>query len=170
MVPEIHIIVAMSVDGAIGIRGDMPWGRNLPVDLAHFKETTMGYPVIMGRKTFETLPPGGLKGRQNVVITRNEEFRPTSILVARSPQEALELTASSDRVFVIGGGEIYRQMLPKAGVLHITVVKHSWKDADTFFPPISLDEWQCVESLDVPAEGRNLFDVSFTRWERIRSH
>ena len=72
--PTLHIIVAIAEDGAIGFEGDMPWGRNLPRDLKHFKETTMGYPIVMGRKTFESLPKGALPGRLNIVISRNTAY------------------------------------------------------------------------------------------------
>ena len=84
MKSELHIIVAIADNGAIGLKGDMPWGRQLPADLRHFKETTMGYPIVMGRKTFESLPKGALPGRQNIVVTRNTVYHAEGAEVVHS--------------------------------------------------------------------------------------
>lgn len=163
----LHIIVAMSDNGAIGVKGDMPWGRSIPRDLKHFKEITLGYPVIMGRKTFESLPKGALPGRQNIVITRNKDFSAPGIELAHSLDEARALAHEAEHIFIIGGGELYRMALPVVDRLHITLVHGTWAEADTFFPPIDLDKWRCTESEYHSADDRNLFDVTFTTFERI---
>lgn len=162
---ELHIIVAMDERGAIGQEGDMPWGRNLPADLKHFKSTTMGFPIVMGRKTFESLPKGALPGRQNIVVTRNKAYEAPGADVVNSLEEALD-KAEGDQLFLIGGGQLYQQGIALADVLHITLVHHTWQEADTFFPDIDIDIWECVENEAHQADERNLFPYSFTRWVR----
>lgn len=164
---RVHVIVAMAENGAIGKDGDMPWGRNLPADLKHFKETTMGYPIVMGRKTFESLPNGVLPGRQNIIITRNQNYSVEGARVVHSLKEALATeVCESDRVFLIGGGELYRQCIDIADELHITLVHHTLEDADTFFPDIDLDIWTCDQNEYHEADERNLYPYSFTHWKR----
>ena len=165
MKSELHLIVAIADDGAIGIKGDMPWGRNLPADLRHFKETTMGHPIMMGRKTYESLPKRPLPGRTNIVVTRNSEYQAEGAAVVHSLEEALEYE-SGEKLFLIGGGELYREGIKLADVLHITLVHHTWEDADTFFPDIDLDTWQCVQNDYHEADEKNLYPYSFTRWVR----
>lgn len=164
---KLHVIVAMAENGAIGIAGDMPWKRGLPADLKHFKETTLGYPIVMGRKTFESLPKGPLPGRTNIIVTRNSDYHIDGAIVVHSLEEALSpAIAGSDRVFLIGGGELYRQCLVLADELHITLVHHTWEDADTYFPDIDIDEWVCERNDYHPADERNLYPYSFTHWVR----
>lgn len=165
MKSELHLIVAIADNGAIGLNGDMPWGRNLPADLRHFKETTMGHPIVMGRKTYESLPKRPLPGRTNVVVTRNKEYSAEGAMVVHSLEEALE-SVEGEKLFLIGGGELYHQGIELADVLHITLVHHTWKEADTFFPNIDLDVWQCVENERHEADERNKYPYSFTRWVR----
>lgn len=166
---KLHVIVAMAENGAIGKDGDMPWRKGLPADLRHFKETTMGHPIVMGRKTFESLPKGPLPGRTNIIVTHNESYSAAGAVVVHSLRDALskEIT-ESDRVFLIGGGELYRQCLEIADELHITIVHHSWEDADTFFPHIDIDMWTCDHNDYHPADERNLYPYSFTHWVRTK--
>lgn len=166
--PTLHIIVAIAEDGAIGFEGDMPWGRNLPRDLKHFKETTMGYPIVMGRKTFESLPKGALPGRLNIVISRNTAYEAQGATVVHSIDEALSVAKGVEHLFIIGGGELYRQSLPYADILHITQVHAHFEGADTFFPPIDIGEWHCVASDEHPTDDRNLYAVTFTEWHRTK--
>ena len=165
MKSQLHIIVAMADNRAIGLNGDMPWGRGLPADLKHFKETTMGYPIVMGRKTFESLPKGALPGRQNIVVTRNSHYHAEGAEVVHSLSEALE-RAESDELFLIGGGELYHQGMELADVLHITLVHHEWPEADTYFPEIDINEWECREIESHEADDRNRYPYSFTTWVR----
>lgn len=165
MSKELHIVVAVAENWAIGFQGDMPWKRNLPADLKHFKETTMGSPIIMGRKTFESLSNGALPGRQNIVVSRNQDYKAERALVVHSLQEAIE-QAEGEQIFVIGGGQLYEQAIDIANVLHITIVHHEWSDADTFFPQVDIDKWICVSNERHEADDRNLYPYSFTVWER----
>lgn len=167
MKAKLHIIVAMADNRAIGLNGDMPWGRGLPADLKHFKEITMGHPIVMGRKTFESLPKGALPGRQNIVVTRNTDYRAEGADVVHSIPEALE-RAEGEELFLIGGGELYRQGMEQADVLHVTLVHHEWAEADTFFPEIDIDVWECVANECHEADERNKYPYSFTKWVRRR--
>lgn len=127
----------------------------------------MGYPVVMGRKTFESLPKGALPGRTNVIVTRNTDYRADGAIVVHSLTEALapEVT-ESDRLFLIGGGELYRQCIELADELHITIIHHSWEDADTFFPHLDIEEWVCDRNEYHDADERNRYPYSFTHWVR----
>lgn len=131
---ELVVIAAVARDGAIGRGGDMPW--HLPADLKHFRRLTQGHPVVMGRKTWESLPPRfrPLPGRRNVVITRNAAWSDAGAEAAPSLAAALALLAGADKVFVIGGGELYAQALPLADTLELTEIDATVPDADTHFP------------------------------------
>lgn len=140
----IHIICAIDRHGAIGSRGDMLF--HLRADLRRFKALTMGCPVIMGRKTFDSLPGGALPGRRNIVITRNDSWNAPGAEHAASLDEALAM-AGDGKVFVIGGAQIYAQAMPLADVLDLTVIDAEGTAPDTFFPPIPLDEFK-LEALE----------------------
>lgn len=127
-----HLIVAIDRKGAIGRGGDQLY--YIKEDLRHFKALTMGNTIIMGRKTFEALPKGALPGRKNIVVTRNQSYSAPGAETAHSIAEAVAM--AENEAFIIGGAEIYRQGLPLADILHITVVDDETIDADTFFPPI----------------------------------
>lgn len=122
----------MADNRVIGREGTIPW--DLPVDRRRFRELTLGHPVIMGRGTFETLS-GPLAGRTNIVVTRSPSWRAEGVLVAHDLSEALSLAGDVDEAFVIGGGEIYRQALPLAQRIYLTVV-HIDVEGDTTFPAI----------------------------------
>ncbi len=130
---ELGVIAAVARHGAIGAKGTMPW--RLPADLAHFRRTTLGCPVVMGRKTWDSLAPRfrPLPGRRNIVVTRNAAWRAEGAEPAASLGEALQRLAAAPRVFVIGGGELYAQALPRADLLVLTEVDGEF-EADTFFP------------------------------------
>lgn len=171
MKASIEIIVAMDRSGAIGKGGDMPWRMDLPSDLAHFKKTTLGYPVLMGRKTFFSLPKGALPNRKNIVVTRTPHKYTSSdhLLFFSSIEEALSDCEREEKIFVIGGEEIYKQLLPKANSLHITIVEHTFEEVDTFFPEIDLNEWECKSIEHFEADDRNKYAYSFTLWKRIHN-
>lgn len=137
----IHIIAAIDRKGAIGKNGDLLF--HLRDDLRRFKAITMGNTLVMGRRTFESLPGGALPGRRNIVITRSAEFSAPGVDVAKSPEEAIAMAASGPGdTFVIGGGQIYAATLPLADVLDLTVVDREDPEADTFFPVIDLDAYR----------------------------
>ena len=130
----LHLIVAIDRDGAIGRKGDLLY--HISADLKQFKARTMGTTIIMGRRTFESLPKGALPGRRNIVVTRNKAYTAPGAEVVHSLPEALALAATNPvgEPYIIGGAEIYRQALPLADVLHLTLIDASTPDADTFFP------------------------------------
>jgi len=132
MKPQINIIAAVCSNGAIGRRGDLIF--HIPADLRRFKALTMGWPIIMGRKTFESFPKGPLPGRRNIVISRTGGYAPAGAEVYASPEEALAACADAESVYVIGGGEVYRQFMPVASRLLLTEIDAAPADADTFFP------------------------------------
>lgn len=156
--PQIAIIVAMDPEQGIGLRGDMPW--RLSADLKRFKQITMGYPLIMGRRTFESLPGGALPGRMNVVISGNEAFRPEGVHVVRSPEEALVLCRSFDTVFIIGGGQLYRHFLETADLLYITTIEHIY-EADTWFPPFDAEQYCIIAEERVDNDGKFPYPYTF---------
>ncbi len=141
---EICMIVAVTRNGAIGRGGDMIC--HLRADLRRFKSLTMGSPVVMGRRTFESLPGGALPGRRNIVITRNRNFTAPGAEAYPSLEAAIQAASGSEKIYIIGGGEIYRQALPIARTLEITHIDiPAPADADTFFPAVDPAEWQLEE-------------------------
>lgn len=126
---DLNLIVATGKNGEIGKKGDLIW--HIREDLKRFKALTLGHPVIMGRKTWESLPKRPLPGRRNIVMTRNQEFKEEGAETVNSVEEALKLTAG-DSPFVIGGAEVYKQFLPYATKIYLTEVLDSDPDADSF--------------------------------------
>ncbi|MGB3502232.1 MAG: dihydrofolate reductase [Mesorhizobium sp.] len=165
---QIVIHVAVAENGVIGRAGGMPW--KLSTDLKRFKAHTIGRPVIMGRKTFESIGRP-LPGRLNVVVTRDRDWRAEGVETIGSLDAAIELAAAraqsdgADEVSVIGGGEIYAQALPKADRLHVTHVLASL-DGDTVFPAISQEEWDVRDCEDVPAGERDSHATRFCVYEK----
>ena len=157
----ITIVAAMGRNGGIGLKGRMPW--HLPAELAHFKRTTLGKPVVMGRKTWESIGRP-LPGRQNLVVTRNKAYQAEGVQVVGSLVEAIE-AAEGTEVMVIGGGELYRQALPLASRLVLTTIDIE-PACDTWFPTWDPSEWTLVDAEQVPpGEGNELgFEVS--EWMR----
>ena len=150
------IIAAMARNRAIGLDGEMPW--HLPGELKHFKQTTMGKPIVMGRKTWESIGRA-LPGRQNIVVTRNQDYRAEGCLVARSLQSAIEL-AEGEEVMIIGGGQLYVLALPAAWRMVLTLVDCEPR-ADTWFPQWEKDEWQEISrrSQSVDVQNKLAYDV-----------
>lgn len=157
---SVTIVVARARNGAIGRGGALPW--RLPADMKHFKAVTTGTAMVMGRRTFESLP-GVLPGRRHIVITRNSDWRADGAEVARSAKEALRL-ADEEPVSVIGGAEIIAMFLPRADAVELTEV-HVEPEADTFMPPFDTEAWREVSREDHPAEGGRPA-YSFVRLER----
>lgn len=138
----IALVAVVAADGAIGRNGDLLW--HIPEDLRHFKQVTSGGAVIMGRKTWESLPKKPLPGRLNIVMTRRKDYAPDGAVVVSSLEEAVE-KAKDNEIFIIGGGEIYTKFLPWANKLILTEVALESQDADTFFPPFDRDEWEVAD-------------------------
>ncbi|MDR0995442.1 MAG: dihydrofolate reductase [Tannerella sp.] len=135
------IIVAADEQNAIGKGNALLW--HLPADLKHFKERTLGHPILMGSRTFFSFPRRPLPGRQNIVLSSQEAARfGEGVCVCPSLEEALRLCADEEEVFVIGGASVYKQALPLADRIDLTRVHHRFPDADTFFPELNPDEWE----------------------------
>lgn len=164
---KISILVAMGENRVIGIENRLPW--KLPADLKRFKELTLGHPVIMGRKTFESIGRA-LSGRTNIVITKNPDFRREECIIAKSPEEALEIakTRDTDEVFVIGGARIYEEMLSYADRLYITLVQGAF-EGDAFFPEIDPRAWKEISREDYPKDLKNPYPFSFLVLDRVTS-
>ena len=137
---NVTMIAAVGRNGVIGDGSSMPW--HISEDLKYFKRTTMGHPMIMGRRTFDAI--GVLPGRRSIVLTRQEDWRHADVETAHSLAEALSLAGPADEVFVIGGGEVYREAMPYAARLVITEVDQSPEGSVTF-PEVDLSEWQETE-------------------------
>ena len=152
----LSIIVAIASDGAIGRANDLL--SHLPADLKRFKELTTGHTILMGRKTFESLPRGPLPNRRNIIISRSLPTQPGAE-VYPTIQQAIEACASDGEVFIIGGGEIYRQLLPNTERIYLTRVQASFPDAEVFFPELDPTEW-IEEAREIyPRDERNEYDT-----------
>ena len=160
---KISIIAALARNFAIGFNGDMPW--HLPGELKHFKETTMGMPIVMGRKTWQSIGRA-LPGRQNIVVTRNQTFRARGCELAGSLDQAIQM-ANGEEVMLIGGGQLYRQALPYADRMILTQVDCN-PDADTWFPEWNSDDWRQFSLRSVAADERNPLAYQVIEWVRQR--
>ena len=161
---RLHLIYARAANGVIGDQGRLPW--HLPEDLAHFKRSTLGCPVIMGRKTWDSLPPKfrPLPGRTNVVITRQTDWQADGAAVVHSLPAAVELCASHPDVWVIGGAQIYAQALPLASSVEVTEIALEI-NGDAYAPALGL-EWQATRrESHVSASGVAFQFVTYTRTE-----
>lgn len=159
----ISLIVAMDKGGLIGLDNDLPW--RLSADLKHFKKITMGKPIIMGRRTHESIGRP-LPGRRNIVITSQSGYQAEGCDVVTSPDEALNLSAGSEEVMIMGGASLYRAFLPMAQRLYITRVEATLA-GDTYFPEWLPEAWACQERETFAADDKNEYDYSFEVFERI---
>lgn len=164
----ISIVVAAAEDHAIGEGNALLW--KLPNDMKFFKNTTWGMPVIMGRKTFESMSSKPLNGRLNIVISRQNNWvaAQEGLVLAKSLEHALELSKEADckEVFVIGGGEIYRQVLPITDRIYLTRVHTNFPTADTFFPAVDTSTFELKEETMMQADDKHAYSYSFQIWER----
>lgn len=163
----LSIIVAIAENYAIGKKGDLLC--HLPADLKHFKEITSGKTVLMGERTFFSLPKHPLPNRRNIVLTDVSGKTFEGAEAVYSIDELVERAKSKDEseeAFVIGGGMVYRQMMPLADKLYITHIHHSWEDADTFFPEIKAEEWQLESAEKHYADENNPYDFTFCTYNK----
>lgn len=162
---EISIVAAVASDGAIG-RGNGLLCR-LKGDMKYFKNLTMAHTIIMGRKTFLSLPKGALPGRRNIVVTRSGARYPGTVTY---PDLSVALTAemllAEKEIFIIGGEEIYRQTIDVADRLYITEIGGTFPDADKHFPPIDLGRWREISRQENPADGDNPYPYAFVVYDR----
>jgi len=158
----ISMIVAM--DGINGIGFENKLLCHLPADLAYFKQVTLGKPIVMGRKTFESIG-SVLPGRKNIVISRNNDIDVPGACIVNSLDDALSYSTVEVDIMVIGGAEIYRQALPKTDKLYVTRIHHKFQ-ADTFFPSIDKQEWSLSESKFRASDEKNSYDLTFEIYVR----
>jgi len=160
--PEIILIAAVAKNGVIGRDNALPW--RLKADMHHFKQTTMGHPLLMGRKTWQSLGRP-LPGRRNLVVTRNAAFQADGAEVFSSIESALAAVATAEQVFVIGGGELYRRMLPMADRLVLTQIQADI-DGDTCFPPFEPAQFHETARESHPADENNDYPYDFVEYWR----
>lgn len=161
---KISIIAAIADNYAIGKSNNLPW--HLPADLKHFKELTTGHTIVMGKRTFESLPNGPLANRKNIVLTSiMSEGVNEGYFEADSLEDALELCENVDQVFIIGGATVYKQCIDKVDSMYITWV-HSEFNADTYFPEINFEEWNEVSRVDHSADEKNQYAYSFCEYTK----
>ncbi|MFY8274345.1 type 3 dihydrofolate reductase [Pseudoalteromonas sp. SSDWG2] len=158
------MIAAMAHDRVIGKDNDMPW--HLPADLKHFKEVTLGKPVIMGRKTLESIGRA-LPGRKNIVISRNIDYTFEGAHTVSSVQQALDLVSAEEEVMIIGGGNIYEQCLPISNTLYLTFIDLD-VGGDTRFPDYeSMGPWECISRESHEKDEKNPHDYEFVTLRKI---
>ena len=160
---KLSLIVAMATNRTIGINKQMPW--HLSADLKQFKKITMGHPIIMGRKTFESIGRP-LPERQNIVISRDANYQQEGCLVFNSLDAAVQHCSDQEEIFVIGGATLYEVTLERADRLYITQIHKSF-EGDTWFPEIDAAEWQAVAREDVNDDANVDFKYSFICYDRI---
>ncbi|NJN50135.1 MAG: dihydrofolate reductase [Polaribacter sp.] len=159
------MIAAIAKNNALGKDNDLLW--HLPADLKRFKNTTSGYPIIMGRKTYESIGKP-LPNRTNIIITRNTDYFVDGCLIARNLQDALQLVKDVEHVFIIGGAQIYKQALEQelADFLDITLVHQNF-EADVFFPKIDSKKWKLISQEDFKKDEKNPLNYSFLKYKKL---
>ena len=160
--PHLSILVAMAKNRTIGINNTMPW--RIPEDLKHFKALTMGHHMIMGRKTFDSIGKP-LPGRTTVVVTRDRNLKIEGCVMAHSLEEAIAACAGDEEIFVVGGAELYQQVLPLADTLYITEIGQDVK-GDAYFPKFNRDEWQEVSRETRHQETPQALEYHFVTYRR----
>jgi len=152
------LIAAAAENNALGKDNQMIW--HLPDDFKRFKQLTTGHYIIMGRKTFESFPKA-LPNRTHVIITRQKEYTAEECIVVNSLEEAIKVCPQDEEVFVIGGGEIYKQSIEVADKIELTRVYGTSPDADAFFPEIDLSKWKMTEEVFHPKDEKHAYDMAF---------
>ncbi len=160
---SISIIVAMADNRAIGINNELPW--HLPADLKWFRQNTTGKPVLMGRKTYDSIGRP-LPNRRNIIVSRDASLQIEGCEVVANAEAAVELCSGAEEVMVIGGASFYEQMLAHAQKLYLTFV-HTTIEGDAFFPEIDFSQWEVIERIDNKADEANAFDYSFVVYQRV---
>ena len=159
---RISLVVAMARNRVIGRDNALPW--RLPADLAHFKRVTMGHPVVMGRRTYESIGRP-LPGRKNIVVSRNPDFTAPGVTVVPSLEAAWKAAGDAGEVSVIGGTTLFEETLPIADTIHLTEVEAD-VEGDTWFPEFDRGEWTETEVARHPADARNAYPIRILRLDR----
>ena len=155
----ISIIAALSSNNVIGTENSLPW--EIPADLKHFQKITLGKPVIMGQKTFESIK-NPLPGRKNIVLTFDKDFKPEGCVVAYSIDEAIQKAEKEKEIMIIGGASIYEQFLPLADKMYLTLIHRDFK-GDSFFPEFDRSEWLEIEREKNESDGYEYDFVIFQK-------
>lgn len=164
MYNNISLVVAIAHDNAIGANNQLL--VHVPGDLPRFKALTTGHTVVMGRKTFDSLPKGALPNRRNIVMTHQVGLQLVNCEVAHSVEGLFESVSSDEEIFVIGGSEIYSLFLPFAKKLFLTILDKSFPSADAFFPHINFEEFTLQSEELIPVSEKNDFKFSYQTWHR----
>jgi dihydrofolate reductase len=162
---RIAFVVAYDRNRVIGKDGTLPW--RLPDDLKHVRALTVGKPLIMGRRTYESFPRRPLPDRTNIVVTRDPSFRPDGVVVARTPDEALALAGDAPEIVIFGGASIFGHFLPLADRLYVTEVDAAVA-GDTYFPALDAAEWREIEREEHAKDDRHAFAFRFITLDRVR--
>lgn len=160
--PTISIIVAMANNRVIGINNKLPW--NLPSDLEHFKQLTLGKPVIMGQRTFESIGKP-LARRINIILTLDKDYQPKKCIVVHSIEEALEKAKNFKEVMICGGVSIYKQFLPLADKIYLTLIEGDF-EGDAYFPEFDWNDWKEIEHINNEPDRENPYKYTFLTLER----
>ncbi len=163
---KIALIAAVAEQGAIGQENRLLC--HLPNDLKHFKELTLGRTVVMGRRTFESLPKGALPNRTNIVLTRNPQLSWPGVTIIHSLEEILTQERGEEELFIMGGATLYNKTIGIADTLYITHIHHTFTEADTFFPVIDLNVWEVVDSQPMPVDEKHAYPYTFVTYRRKR--
>jgi len=160
----ISLIAAMGKNRVIGKDNDLPWGRSLPTDMQYFHDITLNKPVVMGRKTYESLGKP-LSNRTNIIITRDQNYKAEGCIVVHSADEALKAAGNVKEVMVIGGSQIYKEFLPRSNRIYLTKVDSDF-DGDTFFPEYDIIQWKEISYEEHKKDAENQYDYAFVVMER----
>ena len=160
---KISLIVAVDEKNGIGKDNQLPW--HLPADLLHFKKITTGFPIIMGRKTFDSIGKP-LPNRRNIVISRQEDLEINGVEVCHSLNSAILLCKDESEVFIIGGAQIFEQSLNIADSLYLTVIQNDF-DADTFFPELDKNQWKETSNQSHEPDEKNIYSYIFKKYDKF---
>jgi len=158
----ISIIAAVADNMIIGDKNSLPW--NLPADLEYFKKNTLGKPIIMGAKTFESIGKA-LPNRKNIILSYDKNYKAEGCLVVTSIEQALGEVGESEEVMIAGGASIYKQFLPLANRLYLTFIHHDFK-GDAYFPKFDINKWKEIKRIDNKPDIKNIYPYSFVVLER----
>jgi len=158
----ISIIAALAGNMVIGNKNSLPW--NLPADMEYFKKITLGKPIIMGTKTFESIGMA-LPNRKNIILSHDKNYRAKGCVAVTSIKQALEEIEENEEVMIAGGASVYKQFLPLADRLYLTFIHHNFK-GDAYFPKFDINKWKEIKRIDKKPDKKNLYSYSFVVLER----
>mgnify|MGYP001359185089 FL=1 len=159
---EITMIAAVAEDNGLGLDNKLVW--HIPRDLKHFKDLTHGHCIIMGRKTFESLPKA-LPYRKNIVLSRRKNINYKGAVIVNSVEKAIDETKNDPRPYIVGGGEIYKLFMNYSSYIELTRIHHKFK-SDTFFPKINLDKWEVIKRHDIKKSEVENYNYLFLKYKR----